>query len=100
MVGMHPSHKRPHINYETEMAGSRRPLHVPHDYHVHRGTSPALRTDKVDASCGTTFKKGGSTHHNHHRRSVKMAIGGVGKIRHREASRRGLPLRPPRISRG
>lgn len=54
MVGEHPSHKRPHINYESDMRG-----------------------EKIVRKA--------------------MAMGGVGKIRHKEATKEGAPLHKRKI---
>jgi hypothetical protein len=77
MVGEHPSHKMHHYNYEAEMMGER-PIRAPREVH-------SSRKGLHDMSHGQYLARGGRTHH-------KMAMGGVGKIRHGVASKRGLPL--------
>jgi len=66
MLGEHPSHHRPHINYEREMRGERE-ISRPRQYRTH---NPGA----IDES------------HPHH-----YAMGGVGKIRHKQADKYGRP---------
>lgn len=63
MVGEHPSHKAHHYDYESQM----------------RGMHPISRA-------------GHSSHHESGHHTKKMAAGGVGKIRHKEATRAGKPI--------
>lgn len=85
MLGEHPSRKRPHINYESDMKGE-----APEKSAFSR-KSVAHPKNVVDASHGQYKKKGGSV--------KKMAAGGVAKIRHGEATKRGLPI-SKKIARG
>lgn len=85
MLGEHPSRKRPHINYEGDMRGE-----VPEKSAFSR-KSVAHPKNVFDASHGQYKKRGGRVH--------KMAAGGVAKIRHGAASKRGLPI-GKKIARG
>lgn len=85
MLGEHPSRKRPHINYESDMRGE-----VPERSAFSRKTVAHPR-NVFDASHGQYKKKGGPV--------KKMAAGGVAKIRHGEATKRGLPI-SKKIARG
>lgn len=78
MLGEHPSHKRPHINYESEMKGERA-ISKP------RATHPISKAGKDDETHGEYLKRGGKV--------KKMAMGGVGKMRHGEATKSGMPMR-------
>jgi|GEM_PF-3820398 hypothetical protein len=75
MLGEKTSHKRPHINYESDMKGERA---------EHMPTKSSRHAAGVDASHGEYMKKGGKV--------KKMAIGGVGKVRHEAATKRGMPI--------
>ena len=85
MLGEHPSRKRPHINYESDMKGE-----VPERVASSR-KSVAKPRDVFDASHGQYKKKGGPV--------KKMAAGGVAKMRHGAATKRGLPI-SKKIARG
>jgi hypothetical protein len=77
MVGEHPSHRRPHINYEAEMRGEHC-VSGPKNRRVHhRGVDD-------------------ESHHQN------FAMGGVGKIRHMQADKHGKPLhrRMHRVAKG
>ena len=87
MLGAHPSHKRPHINYEHEMMGEvperkafsvRNSVAHPHNVFLY-------------ASHGQYKKKGGCV--------KKMAAGGVAKMRHGVANKSGQPINR-KLSRG
>lgn len=96
MVGERPSHKAHHFNYESEMMG---------EYPVSKPR--ATRQSKAglhDANHGQLFKKGGHSHsrHHHHKMAeggMKMAAGGVGKIRHNQATSAGQPRGAKRVIR-
>lgn len=79
MLGEHPSRKTPHINYEHEMMGE----HAEKKASSRNFKAPAREV--FDASHGQYKKKGGCV--------KKMAAGGVAKIRHGEATKRGQPIR-------
>lgn len=66
MMGERPSKKTPHINYEASMKGTR-----------------PVKESKAQME----FKKGGA---------VKLAAGGVGKLRKGEMTKDGEPTKMPR----
>lgn len=82
MLGESESRKRPRINYEADMKGE----HAKHQP-LKGGKKPA----GVDASHGEYMKKGGKV--------KKMAMGGIGKVRHGAATKRGMPI-TKKINRG
>lgn len=77
MDGEHPSRKPPHVNYESEMMGE-----TP-ERKAQGGKSLSRPSHVTDASHGQYKKKGGS---------IKMAAGGVAKIRHGVATKSGQPI--------
>lgn len=76
MLGMHPSHKRPHINYENDMRGEICESHPSN----RRMKNPGA----VDESGGQFKRKGGRVH--------RYAAGGAAKVRHGVANRHGVPI--------
>lgn len=103
MVGDHPSHKRPHINYESEMKGAHATRRDTHSSRIGKGTE--------DKSHGQYLARGGMA--NHLRSGVRerkameaprgkrhhFALGGVGKIRHEVANKAGHQIKSARVKR-
>jgi hypothetical protein len=87
MLGMHPSHKRPHINYEKDMKG----MHC--ISHAHRKSGEKHgNPGAFDASFGEYLYKGGKVSKGGHKKHHKFAAGGAGKIRHGVMSSSGKPI--------
>jgi len=78
MVGEHPSHAMHHYNYEDIMRGE-------HARSVPRRTHHMM-AGRDDETQGQNYKRHGG-------HVKKMAMGGVGKIRHGEATSRGRAIR-------
>jgi hypothetical protein len=81
MVGERPGSKAHHFNYESEMKGERAVSKPSSRHQSKRGLH--------DMEHGQLFKRGGH----------KKAAGGVGKIRHEQATRSGMPRGSARVIR-
>ena len=89
MLGEHPSHKRPHINYEHEMMGEHCMRSADGGRHAKGYPSGPSNPHAFDASMGE-YKKCGGRVKKHH--TKKMAAGGAAKIRHGVATPSGRPI--------
>lgn len=82
MLGEHPSRRAPHINYESNMRGE----HMKH----HRRYAEGGEARREELKCGGRPRRraeGGKM-----AEGGSYAMGGVGKIRHEQATRKGLPI--------
>lgn len=85
MVGEHPSHAFHHYNYEGQMRGEY-PRHE-----ADHGHSGMVKVYRHGGHHGHHHHHHHNDHHKHHGRH-KYAAGGVGKMRHEEATSHGMPI--------